>query len=107
MFGRAKKLKKIPYDLVSYIQIETEAIKTSNDKMIISSYCLHKLEIVNWYLELLKTNSPKYVVPHSQEQLEMIRDQLMECHKQIMSTKIKSSKDRPLIDIDYPEGYKG
>ena len=37
----------------------------------------------------------------------MIRDQLMECHKQIMSTKIKSSKDRPLIDIDYPEGYKG
>lgn len=46
MFGRAKKLKKIPYDLVSYIQIETEAIKTSNDKMMISSYCLHKLEIV-------------------------------------------------------------
>ena len=65
MFGRAKKLKKIPYDLVSYIQIETEAIETSNDKMMISSYCLH------------------------------------------MSTKIKSSKDRPLIDIDYTEGYKG
>ena len=29
----AKKLKKIPYDLVSYIQIETEAIEDSNDKI--------------------------------------------------------------------------
>ena len=42
----AKKLKKIPSDLVSYIQIETEAIRDSNDKMMISSYCLHKLEIL-------------------------------------------------------------
>ena len=50
----AKKLKKIPYDLVSYIQIETEAIKDFNDKQMISSYCLSKLEMVNWYLELLE-----------------------------------------------------
>lgn len=107
MFGRAKKLKKIPYDLVSYIQIETEAIETSNDKMMISSYCLHKLEIVNWYLELLKTNSSKYVVPHSKEQLEMIRDQLMECHKQIMSVKVKKPGNRPLLDIPYPRDYEG
>ena len=107
MFGRAKKLKKIPYDLVSYIQIETEAIETSNDKMMISSHCLHKLKIVNWYLELLKTNSSKYVVPHSKEQLEMIRDQLMECHKQIMSVKVKKTGNRPLLDIPYPQDYEG
>lgn len=55
----AKKLKKIPSDLVSYIQIETEAIKDANDKMMISSYCLHKLEVVNWYLELLEVGSKK------------------------------------------------
>ena len=42
-----KKLKKIPADLIAYIQIETEAIKDANDKMMISSYCLHKLEVVN------------------------------------------------------------
>ena len=47
MFGKPKKLKKIPYDLVSYIQIETEAINDANDKMMISSYCLGKLEKVN------------------------------------------------------------
>jgi len=44
--SKAKKLKKIPYDLVSYIQIETEAIKDFNDKQMISSYCLGKLKTV-------------------------------------------------------------
>lgn len=57
MFNKPKKLKKIPSDLVSYIQIETEAIKDANDKMMISSYCLSKLETVNWYLELLEVGS--------------------------------------------------
>ncbi len=107
MFGHPKKLKKIPYDLVSYIQIETEAIRDSNDKMMISSYCLGKLEMVNWYLELLETGSEKYIVPQSKSQLEMIRDQLMACHKAIMSVKITNPNDRPLLDIKYPKGYEG
>ena len=46
-----KKLKKIPYDLVAYIQIETEAIKDSNDKMMISSSCLGKLEMKKHFRE--------------------------------------------------------
>lgn len=102
-----KKLKKIPSDLVPYIQIETEAIKNSNDKMMISSYCISKLDIVNWYIELLENGSDKYIVPHTMAQLETIRDQLMECHKQIMSVKIKNQNDRPLMDIKYPKGYEG
>lgn len=107
MFGRPKKLKKIPSDLVSYIQIETEAIQDSNDKMMISSYCLHKLDEVNWRIELLEKGSKKYAVTQSKEHLEMVRDQLMECHKHIMAVKIKNPKDRPLIDIQYPKGYEG
>ncbi len=103
----AKKLKKIPSDLVSYIQIETEAIKDANDKMMISSYCLHKLDVVNWYLELLEAGSKKYIVPQGRAHLESIRDQLLECHKQIMGVKIRNSKDRPIIDIKYPKGYEG
>ena len=102
-----RKLKKIPVDLVSYIQIETEAIRDANDKMMISSYCLHKLEMVNWYLELLEYGSKKYIVPQSKAHLEMVRDQLMECHKQIMAVKIQNPKDRPLLDIRYPKGYEG
>ena len=107
MFGKPKKLKKIPSDLVSYIQIETEAIKDANDKMMISSYCLSKLELVNWYLELIEVGSKKYTVPQSKAHLEMVRDQLMECHKAIMAVKIGNPNDRPIIDIKYPEGYEG
>ena len=102
-----KKLKKIPIDLVSYIQIETEAIRDFNDKQMISSYCLSKLEMVNWYLELLEVGSKKYIVPQSREHLELVRNQLMECHKQIMSVKIKNSADRSTMDIKYPKGYEG
>ena len=102
-----KKLKKIPYDVVAYIQIETEAIRDANDKMMISSYCLHKLELVNWYLELLEVGSKKYIVPQSKAHLEMVRDQLMACHKAIMAVKITNPNYRPLLDIKYPKGYEG
>ena len=104
---KPKKLKKIPSDLVSYIQIETEAIKDANDKMMISSYCSHKLDVVNWYLELINSGAEDYIVPQSKEHLEMVRDQLMACHKEIMKVKINNPKERPLIDINYPKGYEG
>ena len=104
-FG-VKKLKKIPSDLVAYISIETEAIKDANDKMMIASYCLGKLEIVEWYIELLEVGSNKYVVPHTKPQLEAIRTQLLACYKKIMATPIPKA-DRPIIDIKYPAGYEG
>lgn len=107
MNSKPKTLKKIPSDLVSYIQIETEAIKDSNDKMMISSYCLSKLDLVNWYIELLEVGSKKYIVPHSKAHIEAVRDQLMACHKEIMRVKIKNPNDRHIIDIKYPKGYEG
>ena len=102
-----KKLKRIPYDLVSYIQIETEAIRDANDKMMISSYCLKYLKDVEWYIELLRVGSEKYSVPHSLSELESIRSQLRRCHEQIMRVKIQNRNDRPIIDIKYPKGYEG
>lgn len=107
VFNKPKKLKRISYDTVSYIQIETEAIRDFNDKQMISSYCLHKLELVNWYIELIRVGSEKYIVPQSLQELESIRSQLKACHKQIMSVKIKNPADRPLMDIKYPKGYEG
>jgi hypothetical protein len=106
LFGRRKKLKRIPVDLISYIAIEAEAIKDANDKQMISSYCLSKLETVNWYLELLEAGSKKYTVPHTKTHLEGIREQLLACHKKIMDTPI-SSANRPIIEIKYPHGYEG
>lgn len=104
-FG-VKKLKKIPSDLVAYITIEAEAIKDANDKMMISSYCLGKIEIVEWYIELLEVGSKKYIVPHTKPYLESVRTQLLACFKKIMDTPIPKN-NRPLIDIQYPKGYEG
>ena len=101
----AETLKKIPYDLISYIQIETEAISDSNDKQILSSYCLGKLEMVNWYIKLLEVGSEKYIVPHTKQHLQTIRSHLMICHEMIMGTKIINHRDR--LDIKYPKGYEG
>mgnify|MGYP003592630452 CR=1 FL=1 len=103
----AKKLERIPVDLVSYIQIEAESIRDANDKMIISSYCLGKLEKVEWYIQLLEVGSEKYVVPHNKPYLETIRSQLRACHKKIMNVKIVNSNGRPIIGIKYPPGYEG
>jgi hypothetical protein len=102
----AKRLKKIPYDLVSYITIETEAIEDLNDKMMISSYCLGKLKMVEWYIELLKVGSLKYIVPHSLSELGDIQNQLKRCHDEIMRVKIQK-RNKAFIDIDYPRGYEG
>ncbi len=103
----AKKLKSIPSDLVSYIRIETEAIRDANDKQMISSYCMSKLRNVEWYIELLEVGSEKYIVPHSMSQLERIRDQLQDCHERIMAVRITNPSDRPIIGIKYPRGYEG
>lgn len=106
-FG-VKKLKKLPVDLVAYITIETESIRDANDKMMIASYCLGKIEIVEWYIELIDVGSKKYVVPHTKPYLDSVRTQLLACYKKIMETPIpKAPGNRPIIDIQYPKGYEG
>jgi hypothetical protein len=105
-FG-VKKLKKIPADLIAYITIETEAIKDANDKMMIASYTISKLEIVEWYIELLTVGSKKYIVPHTKPYLETVRTQLLACLDKIMKVKIVNPTSRPIIDIQYPSGYEG
>ena len=88
-----KKLKKIPKDLVPYIQIETQAIKTYNDKHLIMGYCVSKLEIVDWYISLLEVGSKKYIVPHTKQYLIMLKTELLKCYKAIIHKKIDDPND--------------
>lgn len=92
---------------MSYIQIETESIRDANDKMMISLYCLKYLRDVEWYIELLRVGSEKYIVPHSLSDLESIRSQLKNCHEQILRVKIAAPKSQPFMDIQYPKRYEG
>ena len=102
-----KRLKKLPRDIVTYITIETENITTNNDKMMIASYCISKLEICEWYIALLNTESKKFIVPHDKPYLDWMRTELLRCYKNIMNTKVVNPAKRPIIDIQYPEGYEG
>ena len=106
MFGKPKKLPKFPSNMLSYIQIEGEAIKDANDKQMISSYAHGKLEKIDWYIQVLKSGSDKYVVPHSLEYLQDLRERLLAVIKGVMDTPIPKG-GRPLMDIKYPEGYEG
>lgn len=103
----AKKLKRIQADTVAYITIETETIKDVNDKMMITSYCLGKIETVEWYIKLLDTNNEKYVVPHDRLYLERMRTQLYQCYEKVMAVKIIPPGQKPILDIQYPKGYEG
>lgn len=104
-FG-VKKLKKIPRDLVAYITIETEAIRDANDKQMICSYTISKIELTEWYIELLDVGSKKYIVPHTKPYLESLRTQLLACYKKIMDTPVPKKANRPIIDVKYPSGYE-
>jgi hypothetical protein len=102
--AKPKKLKRIPADLVPYVQIEGEAIRDANDKMLIVSYAYSKLEKIDWYLELLAVDSKNYIVPQSKEYLENVKRDLLAAVKTIMDTKIPSPKDS---GFTYPKGYEG
>ena len=99
-----KKLKRIPANLVAYVQIEGEAVKDANDKQMIVSYAYNKLEMIDWYIELLTVGSKKYIVPQSKEHLLSIKNELLAAIKKIMDVPIPKA-DRPIIDIKYPPGY--
>ena len=101
-----KKLKRIPSDLVSYVQIEGEAIQDANDKQIIVAYAYSKLELIDWYIELLDTGSKKYIVPQSRNHLVSVKTQLESAIKKIMDTPLPKT-DRAIISINYPKGYEG
>jgi hypothetical protein len=102
----AKKLKRIPSDLVAYVQIEGEAIKDANDKHIIAAYAYQKLDEINWYIELLDEGSKKYIVPQSRSHLVGIKTQLESAIKKIMDTPLPKT-DRAIISVNYPKGYEG
>ena len=106
MRRKPKKLKRIPMDTIAYIQIEAESIKDSNDKMMIASYCCSKIEMVDWYIELIDVGSTKYVIPHNRQYLENMKTQLLACYKLIMATPI-SKRDGSIISVKYPKGYEG
>ena len=105
-FGK-KKLSKIDPAELDYIDIKTNEIKNENDKMMLISYIHSKLDIIDFYLEILKDPklAKKYNVPNSADQLERMRTRLLTSRENILKYKIPE-RNKGII-TEWPENYEG
>lgn len=106
-FGIRKKLKPLrPYDL-DYIQIEVEKIKTYGDKFSIISFIQGKIDMVDYYINILNNDkfSRKYEVPHTMEYLESYKSKLKDSLERALNTRIVPTEYG--IVIRDPIGYEG
>ena len=106
MFGKPKKLKRIPSNIIPYVQIEGEAVKDSNDKQMIVHYAYAKLELIDFYIEALTTKDKKYVVPHSLEHLKTLQRDLTAAIKTVMDRPLPKSSEWN-VKVEYPKGWEG
>ena len=106
IFGK-KKLQRIDPCEIDYISLKIDQIRSDLDKMMIVSYIHNKMDMVNFYMDLLDdpASAKKYNVPHSrsylmnvQKQLELLREKAL---KKVIPPK------QPDIYVAYPSGYEG
>lgn len=105
---RPKKLKPIPRDVVAYITVEMNAIQDSNDQAMLSGYTCSKLELVDFYLNVIDTNDERYIVPHSRQYLIQMQNDLNRLLTQILKIRPVNKNDRVWqVNVNYPEGWRG
>ena len=89
-----KRLKPIPRDVISYITVEMNAIRDSNDQAMIAGYCSAKLELVDFYLNCIDTQDARYIVPHNRQYLVQMQSELNDLLKRILQIKPINKYDR-------------
>lgn len=101
------KLKPIERNQIDYIRIKVSDIHTINDKLMIISYINSKIELAEYYVNILhdKKASKKYKVPHREEQLQAIIEELQRL-KEIALKKPIEDEIKYMAPI-YPSGYEG
>lgn len=109
LLKRPKKLKPLPArDIVSYITVEMNAIKDTNDQAMLSGYTCSKLELVDFYINCLDTSDDRYVVPHNRAYLVQFQTDLNRLLTQILAIKPVNKQDRVWkINVNYPDGWRG
>lgn len=105
---KPKKLKPIPRDIVPYITVEMNAIRDSNDQAMLSGYTCSKLELVDFYLNVIDTNDERYIVPHTRQYLVQLQNDLNRLLTQILRIKPINKSDRVWqVNVNYPENWRG
>ena len=102
---RPKKLKPIPRDVVAYITVEMNAIRDSNDQAMLSGYTCSKIELVDFYLNVIDTNDARYIVPHTRDYLVAMQRDLNNLLTQILKIRPVNKNDR-VWKVNLPEGWR-
>lgn len=98
---KPKKLKPIGRDVVAYITCEMNAIHSSNDQAMLAGYTCSKIELVDWYITVLDTQDPKYIVPHTRQYLVTMKAQLESLLAQILKIR-PINRSEQIWRVNYP-----
>ena len=106
-FSFRKELKRIDPAEIDYIYGKINSIKNENDRMMVISYIHSKLDLVEYYISIMKNEkvSKKYDIPHSLNQLEGLRQRLLELRQVALKFKIPE-KNKGIL-VAWPTGYEG
>lgn len=100
-----KRLKRIDPADIDYIGLEINDIRTNDDKMMIVTYIHNKLDIIDYYLDIIDSGNTKLIVPHSKKELLRMKDILNEYRVSAINKRMPEYRYN--IKINYPEGYEG
>lgn len=108
-FNKPKKLKPIPArEIVSYVTVEMNAVRDTNDQAMLSGYVCAKLELADFYLSCIDTRDPKYIVPHDRAFIVRFQQDLNRLLTQILKLRPINKNDRAWkVDVTYPKGWEG
>lgn len=106
-FNKTEKLKRIDPAELDYIDIKTNEIKSEDDKMMLISYLHSKMDMVDYYIQILSNPNlnKKYIIPHTIDNLLAIKKRLEKSRENIINFKIPE-RNKGLY-IAWPENYDG
>lgn len=99
---KPKKLKPIGRDVVAYITVEMNNIHSANDQAMLAGYTCSKIELVDWYITVIDTQDPKYLVPHTRQYLVTTKAQLESLLAQILKIR-PINRSEQIWRVNYPQ----
>ena len=102
-----KKLKRIDPVEIDYIGSKINTIQDENDRMMIISYIHHKLDLVDYYIEIMSNEktASRYSIPHTLQQLIKIKNVLLDYRIRALKQPLPL-KNKGLL-VSWADGYEG
>ena len=102
-----KRAKRFDPRIIDYIEMESRNIKSNDDKMLLVNYIYTKIDLINYYINILQNPeyAAKYEIQDSMETLLRYKSRLEKLRQYVVDYRVPQI--RYGLDIQYPEGYEG